>query len=442
MNLIQKRLFALERSVRRIGYEPRLSGHEKRKLGIFNLLNAIFGITLGIFIPVTTALGGTALAAPEWCLLSGGPLLVTAVTLFLNLNRRYEAARTTFFLLHPLLLALIYILKIDLGTDLFFICYGVLSVFFLQNIQSIIFTFSVSLTCYFLSLGLVKTAGHNIQTSHIDFYLLNQLLAIFFIFYGIFIIRNENSRYQFLILDKNRELREQAIQLTELNSLKNTLFSVISHDLRGPLYAMQTLFNGIVDLDSPAEEIRALMPLIARDLGETTGNIENLLQWARTQMQAETVDSQMLDIGTLIGDVLGFLRLQVDNKRLRVETDVPGPVFVYADKEMINLVLRNLLSNAIKFTPESGTITVGATETRATVEIFVRDTGMGISSDALQKMEDNILYSTRGTDNESGSGLGLMLCREFLSRNGGRLLVKSQPGKGSTFSFVLPRGLE
>jgi signal transduction histidine kinase len=106
---------------------------------------------------------------------------------------------------------------------------------------------------------------------------------------------------------------------------------------------------------------------------------------------------------------------------------------------MISIVIRNLVSNAVKFTPMNGRIVISAKETRQGIEISVRDEGVGISRDALRKIKASTFYSSRGTNSESGTGLGLMLCREFVVRNGGRLQIKSSLGKGSEFSFTLPR---
>jgi signal transduction histidine kinase len=111
------------------------------------------------------------------------------------------------------------------------------------------------------------------------------------------------------------------------------------------------------------------------------------------------------------------------------------------DKEMINLVLRNLLSNAIKFTPEKGTITAGVNENKFLIEVYIKDSGEGISHEALQKIRGNNFYTTKGTANESGTGLGLMLCKEYLHRNNSELLIESHVGKGSTFSFTLQKSV-
>jgi len=217
------------------------------------------------------------------------------------------------------------------------------------------------------------------------------------------------------------------------------LFSVIAHDLRGPLHAVHNLFRNMERYDLPGEEIKILIPDLAKDLGHTTVHIENLLQWAGSQMHAEGVRPQKVEVLRIIHEVAAFLHLQAQAKHLRIEVRISDPVFVIADKGVITLVLRNLLSNAIKFTPEEGTIILAVKESLSWTEIIVRDTGTGISPEDLEKINENTGYTTAGTAGEPGTGLGLMLCREFLARTGGRLVIQSDPGKGSVFSFTLPK---
>jgi signal transduction histidine kinase len=131
----------------------------------------------------------------------------------------------------------------------------------------------------------------------------------------------------------------------------------------------------------------------------------------------------------------------VEAKHIQIKMKMDEPAYVSGDKEMVNLVLRNLISNAIKFTPEEGTITLDAREDESYIEVFVNDSGTGMSADVLQRLIEGSHYTTVGTANEPGTGLGIMLCKEFLSRNGGRLNIQSEPGKGSTFSFTLPKGM-
>jgi signal transduction histidine kinase len=367
-----------------------------------------------------------------------------------------------FFTLYPLATCLLYALKVDAGIEFFFILYGVLSVFFLHRLYNIIISFSFSMACYFLVSAVWKDYQYQLEFTHYYFFVLNHVLALFFIFYGLLMIRRENSRYQTMTHEKNFQLRrsnlkilnqkkdivgkasqleEKTAQLTELNSLKNKLFSVIAHDLKNPLYALRNLFRNIQVYDLPGDEIKIMIPEVISELTYTTGLMENLLQWAKSQMQEDSVKPQLLDIAKITSEVLQLLRLQADAKHIYIRSRIERPIYVFADKDMINLVLRNLLSNAIKFTPQAGTINIEAREMRGHIEVFVQDTGTGISQDDLRKlMVDDLYFTTKGTGGEAGTGLGIMLCKEFLSRNGGKMHVQSTPGKGSIFSFTLPKG--
>jgi two-component system, sensor histidine kinase and response regulator len=181
------------------------------------------------------------------------------------------------------------------------------------------------------------------------------------------------------------------------------------------------------------------VPDVLMDLNYTIGLMENLLQWSKTQMQSASARPEELDLSRMINEVLQLMRLQAEAKQIYVENKNTCPVYVYADKDMVNLILRNLLSNAIKFTPNQGYIEIGVNEISSFVEIYVQDTGVGISKEAIRKICESNFYTTKGTASESGTGLGLMLCKEFLHKNGGQMHIESEPGKGSIFSFTLPR---
>ncbi len=204
------------------------------------------------------------------------------------------------------------------------------------------------------------------------------------------------------------------------------------------MYALRNLFRNMEQYDLPATEIKQMVPEVVNELNYTTSLMENLLQWARSQMDSDSVKPQMIDISVLMTDVSKLLHLQAEAKRIRVELKADPTAYVFADKDMINLVLRNLLSNAIKFTPDEGRISLGVMKLASGAKISVRDTGEGISAEALEKINLNNYYTTKGTANESGTGLGLRLCKEFLARNGGKMQIESEPGKGSVFSFTLP----
>jgi two-component system, sensor histidine kinase and response regulator len=250
-----------------------------------------------------------------------------------------------------------------------------------------------------------------------------------------------NLRNFFALLTGRRQLLRKNQQLTELNFLKNTLFSVIAHDLKGPVFALHTLFKNMQRYDLTGDEIKTLLPEVVKDLGSTTDQLDHMLQWVKSQMNEECVEPETVEISDIIREVLQFLHLQLAAKRIHIDIRMHRPAYVFGDREMVNLVLRNLISNAIKFTPEKGVITLDAREDEGQIEVFVIDSGTGITPDIMQRLMEGSQHTTIGTANEKGTGMGLMLVRVFLSRNGGKLNIRSEPGHGSTFSFTLPKGL-
>lgn len=443
LTYLRKWLLTFHYSIKLIGVSDAMDDYEKRKLGIFNQLN-FFQIITGICIPVAGLFHNKKF--PEWAwLMASLPALISIIVLWLNAQRKFEGAIIFYFIFYPVVTSIVCMSGIHIGVELFFILYGILSVFFLQQISHMLFSVSLSMISYFMLAVVWSDYRFQLGSPNTFLYLFNQFAGIVFIFYGLFLIKKENLGYQASVLSKNREIAENAVllqkqttELTELNNLKNKLFSVIAHDLKTPMYALRNLFRSIQQQDIPAKQIKAMLPDMINNLNYTTGLMENLLQWAKSQMQSEAVKIQMLDITKMIGDTVQLLHLQASAKQLTVESNTSSPVFIMADKDMIDLVLRNLLSNAVKFTPEKGKIVIGVNEMASCAEVFVQDTGTGISTEAMQKITRNDYFSTNGTAHEPGTGLGLMLCKEFLLKNGGQLFIESEAGKGSTFSFSLP----
>lgn len=444
--------------VKTVGVTPLMEEYEKRKMTIFNQLNFL-GIVIGIIVPLIGIFFNDHLPPLAW-FVAGSPLAISIIVLWLNYERYYEHARLVYFSLYPVATCLVYFGKVDVGIELFFILYGVLSVFFLQEIISIIFSFSLSAACYLIATVIPHDYYFRLISKNYPFYVFNHLTALSFIFYALYLVKQENTGYQFGLISKQRELHRQNLdierqkqeiaqkaslleqqtrKLTELNNVKNKLFSVIAHDLKTPMYALRNLFNNMQQSNIPAREIKELLPGIATEMNYTTSLMENLLQWAKVQMVNSPVQPEVLDLQSMIDDVLHLLQLQATNKKIRLEAGLTEPIYGYADREMINLVLRNLVSNAIKFTPDKGKVSVGGREKNGCLEIFVSDTGRGMSDQEIEQLFGDSYFSTRGTNDESGTGLGLKLCKEFLEKNGGHISVESEPGKGSTFTFTVPR---
>ncbi len=455
---ILSKLGILDKRIKSIGYTTGMDSYEKRRLGIFNYIN-FFGFFTGIIIPISALFSSGYLPPTAW-VVACSPALISLVVLIANYYHKHGFAMLWYFILYPLITSFIYGAGIDVGIELFFILYAVLALFFLQNLKLIFVAMLFSVSCYFLVFIVHADYQYEMKSINFSFYFFNQFLSVAFIFMGLFLIKKENASYQREMVTTNNELlqtndeillqreelaqkatmlEEQTVQLTELNSVKNRLFSIISHDLKTPIYSLRNLFRNVERYNLPGDEIKLLVPDISRDLNYTTGLLENLLQWAKSQMAGGALNLQLLDVTDLIDEVKQLLRLQADNKQVYVKSKTDKEILIFADKDMIDLVLRNLLSNAIKYTPSEGEVVIGACVKEELVEVYVEDNGVGISDENMRRILSEDYFSTNGTASESGTGLGLMLCKEFLMKNGGNMHVESQAGKGSKFSFILPK---
>jgi two-component system, sensor histidine kinase and response regulator len=426
--------------IKSLGFTRTMDELERGKLSVFNQLN-FFQFISGIVVPLICYFGNNTFPT-EAFLIASLPAGVNLVVLFLNFYFRYEAGMITYFILYPLVTSFVYMSGMNLGIELYFFLNGIMAVFFLPLLSQMLFSVAFSMVSYFVLVVINKEYGYQLHNSNFFLYLFNQGTSIVFIFYALSLIKKESSLYQFGILATNKALQEKnekiekqkaeieqkALELDELNSLKNKLFSVISHDMKTPMYALRNLFRSMQQMNMSGKEIKSIIPDVVADLNYTTGLMENLLHWVKSQMHAAHFSPVKVNLEEVTDEAIHVHQLQASTKKITIKREMESLINVFADKDMVNLVLRNLLSNAIKFTPEKGSITIKLTKEPPFCRVSVIDNGIG----------ENSYYSTNGTASESGTGLGLMLIRDFLSKNGGKLLIESEPGKGSIFSFTLP----
>jgi signal transduction histidine kinase len=242
-----------------------------------------------------------------------------------------------------------------------------------------------------------------------------------------------------LLMEHQAEIKKRSVELEQLNQVKDKFFSIISHDLRSPMNALA----GILDLAEKKhldpKEFTQLTKELRVQFNHTKTLINNLLDWTLLQMDKLKIHEDRVELHAMVEENFKlFSALQVKNTQMQ-NLIKPGTC-AKADTNMVNLVFRNLILNAIKFTEVGGVVTVAATEKNNLIEISITDNGVGISPD-VQKIlfEKTTGYSTRGTANEKGTGLGLILCKEFVERNGGSIWLESEVGKGSTFFFTLKK---
>jgi len=250
-----------------------------------------------------------------------------------------------------------------------------------------------------------------------------------------------NQALEEKVLERTQELYKTNHELRSVNAVKDKLFSIIAHDLRSPLNTLSNFVNLLVDFEdafSP-EETKELASQIRDSLQNVNDLLNNLLYWSRNQMQTTHLDIREVDILDAIERAIRVTSHTAQQKYIKLKIDKVEQESVWADKNMVDVILRNLISNAIKFTHKNGLVYVSGSLEESFYRIDVVDTGVGMDEESLQKLFDVDQHiTTYGTANEKGTGIGLKLCHEFAEKQGGKISAKSQVGQGSTFSVWLP----
>jgi signal transduction histidine kinase len=244
------------------------------------------------------------------------------------------------------------------------------------------------------------------------------------------------------ISEQNEAIGKQRDELALANATKDKFFSIIAHDLRGPVGNLTAFFDLILEsyqeqLDPKLQE---LFNLIKTSVQQTYTLLENLLTWAQLQNGTIPFNPVSNSIFSLVDNNINLLQTRANEKSITILNQVPGDLQGKFDTHLIDSVIRNLISNAIKFTFSNGVIKITGRKMYNSIEISIEDTGIGMSEAETSKLFkiDVKHKSKEGTEGEKGTGLGLILCKEFIELHKGKIWVESEPGKGSQFKFVLP----
>jgi signal transduction histidine kinase len=244
--------------------------------------------------------------------------------------------------------------------------------------------------------------------------------------------KNRHTQYQ------HKKIATQNLELANLNQLKDKLFSVLAHDLRGPLAALKHLLEfhdqGILN----KEEEGIMRKSIMREVDQNSELINNLLIWGRSQLNGFILSPKSFSVFELAGQIIKHLKIESDSKDIVVTNAVKTDIMVFADREMMDNVIRNLLINAIKFTPPTGTVEITATIKDKEVHVSIADTGIGMTPEQAGRLFKGDFYTTKTKLNPHGIGLGLQICKEFVEQNCGKIWVEGEKDKGTVFSFTIP----
>jgi signal transduction histidine kinase len=247
------------------------------------------------------------------------------------------------------------------------------------------------------------------------------------------IIKGQQTRLE----EQNSKLKLVASELNEASKTKDKLFSIISHDLRSPLANLQGILKLMHSGDVSETEFKTLLAELSNQAALTNDLLENLLSWSRSKIKGATVKPEVFSISEMVEIIIQLYRNNALEKRISICNNIKSEHILNADKGMIALVLRNLLSNAIKFSKEDGLVELSSKSENGVVTIIIRDSGLGVPENKVAFLFTDINYTTSGTAGEKGTGLGLILCKEFVEANGGKISVESRVNEGSVFSFTV-----
>jgi two-component system sensor histidine kinase/response regulator len=443
-----------------IGFSQHLTSYERERVLVFNQLNfvaLIFSTVKLFYIFIYTS------HSYSWStfFINGGLSFFFLVLMWFMHRQYFKLATISSFLIVPPLIALVTWVSKDEGMAMFVINYMMFCFFFLRRVRNsliaFVYCFIIFLIIHF---KLEKDIGMvDYGTPNFNLTVFNYVVAFIMFFATLSLIKYQVWTYEKSIKNKSKDLEERnmeieikndtlklqsdnleekAKQLTILNKVKTKIFSVISHDLRTSIYS----FKNIIDTHKAGyitnEELLNELPDLSSEIDTCTDIMDNLLNWGRDQFKDIRIMPESLNVHELVNIAFKLIKGRCAKKQIVFSNAVQHNVFILADRQMMQVVIRNLISNAVKFTPVGGSITVSAKSDADNVKILVRDTGIGISNNDINKFLQNKFFSNEGTSNEIGTGLGLIICKDFIYENNGELGVEANEDHGSTFIITMP----
>ncbi|MBI1767095.1 MAG: tetratricopeptide repeat-containing sensor histidine kinase [Bacteroidetes bacterium] len=251
--------------------------------------------------------------------------------------------------------------------------------------------------------------------------------------------RQKKKANQLLVLQK-KQIEEAKAELEKLNAVKNRLLSVVSHDVKSPLNSLKAVLRLFESNALSQAELQGVVANIGNQVGQITYFLDNLLRWTKNQLEQVEPKPVKIYLRPVVDETIELLSVSAKIKMIDLNSNISDDISVFADEEMMKIVLRNLVSNAIKFCKKSDCISIEACPKAEDVVVSVEDTGSGIRPEQIPELFNLSHLSTKGTQDEVGTGIGLSLCKEFVEKNGGKISVASTAGKGSRFEFTLPIG--
>ncbi|MBC9909235.1 sensor histidine kinase [Chitinophaga varians] len=249
------------------------------------------------------------------------------------------------------------------------------------------------------------------------------------------------SFFKHIQSDYQQEIEKQREALATMNKDKEKLFSIVAHDIRSPLATLEILLDMFRKGEYPEDEMEEAAAILHKKISQLGGSLDNVLRWSSRSMKGIQAQPVNFYLGPLATEVLYFFEMTIQQKGIRVDTSIPDDLMLYADKDQVSVILRNFLSNALKFSYAGGVIELKAQVVGAQVGISITDHGTGMPATQVLQLFSYNQSPGYGTSGERGTGLGLILCKEFAQQNNGTIAVESHVDKGTRFTVYLPVGM-
>ena len=260
------------------------------------------------------------------------------------------------------------------------------------------------------------------------------------LFFVLFFLRHETKRYKMKVEQQAYNLSRERDSMEKLNFTKDKIFSIISHDLRSPIGSLKGLLSLLKDEHLTIEEFKEATSGLGKQVDQLHLSLDEMLIWSKAQLSGINPKPELVELRPMVQELFKINRPMAHDKKIIMTSIVPKGLEVFFDPNMLKSIISNLIANAIKFTPIGGAISIYTEEENHHLNICVEDTGVGIDKGDIDKvLSTTDHHTTFGTNNEKGTGLGLIMCKEFLEKNNGDLLLTSKKGVGSIFKIVINR---
>lgn len=409
-----------------LGVHPAMPYMETRRTMLLNVM-ALPCIPFMFFYSVLNAFQGRYLLSA----LNATTTLVAFIVLLLHKYRMYLSARIVLIFFSTILYTFTG-MYFHNGAEYFLLNILVVTILVYDN-KWIVGCLSVLITTAFLMIIFMPQSWYLAAPVPIERVWSNVAISLVFLIVALCFFKYVQSGYQ-------QEVEKQRQALLAMNKDKEKLFSIVAHDIRSPLSTLESLLDMFQKGEYPREDMEEAAAILHKKVAQLGGTLDNVLRWSTRSMKGIQTRPRHFLLAPVMSEVLLFFELIIQQKNMTVDVQVPVSTTLYADRDQVSVILRNLFSNALKFSYAGGRIMVVAAQSDQQITISITDYGTGMDPQQLKTLFVSQQHPAYGTSGERGTGIGLMLCREFAEQNNGFIKVESAPESGTTFTVHLRKG--